>query len=112
MAQAFPQTEAEREVYRAHNDRAADRARAALQHGDRIRVTRCGGGSPTFTFVGFDEDTPGVRDGSLKPYWMVSKSGLNDLSPFCVIAVNGKPTSFRDDPASHLANPFDIPEAV
>lgn len=102
----FPMTESERAAYSAHRYRAAERARAALRQGDRIRATRCGGGSPTFTFSGFDENTPGVREGRCAPYWIFTKSGIC-VSPFCIIAVNGVPTSFRDDPAKHLADPFD-----
>jgi hypothetical protein len=88
--------------------RAADRARAALKHGDRIRVTRCGGGAPTFTFVCFDDRTNACVNEGKPPFWMISASGHNDLSPASVIAVNGVPTSFRDDPAAHLADPFGI----
>lgn len=107
----LPVTEAERAAYSAHLGRAAERARTALMKGDRIRVTRCGGSAPTFTFDGFaDWFTPEMAGKPLR--WMRSKSGLDDLSPFCVLAVNGVPTSFRDDPAAHLANPFDIPETV
>lgn len=95
-------TEAERQQYLAEVHGAAERAYAALKLGDRIRVTRCGGSAPTFTLDGFVEFNGHRR-------WMRSRSGIDDLSPYCVIAVNGVPTSFRDDPAAHLANPFDIP---
>lgn len=81
-------------LYREHHDRCIERAKAALKPGDRIRVTRCGGGSPTFTFFGWDGR------------WIMSNGGTNDLSAMCVIAVNRKPTSFRDDPEAHLADPF------
>lgn len=108
----FPQTEEERAEYRAELYRAADRARATLKPGDRIRVTRCGGAAPTYTFTGFDEFTPGVQEGQRPPFWMTSKSGLNDLDPSCVIAVNGVPTSFRDDPETHLADPLDRKIAI
>lgn len=74
--------------------RAAARAQAVLRPGDRIRATRCGGGSPTFTFSHWEGR------------WAVSKSGVNDISPWSIIAVNRRPTSFRDDPAAHLADPF------
>lgn len=105
----FPKTEAEREEYSAHVGRAADRARAVLKPGDRIRVTRCGGASPTYTFDGWASWLTPEYAGR-PPRWMQSKSGIDDLSPFCVLAVNGVPTSFRDDPKAHLSNPFDIPE--
>lgn len=91
-------TDDEKARMRAERYRARDRAKAALKPGDRIRVGRCGGAFPTYTFVGFDEGSS---------YWMVSKSGRDDLSPYCVIAVNGVPTSFRDDPEAHLADPYD-----
>lgn len=104
----FPLTEEEREVYAAHIRRAAERARATLKPGDRIRVTRCGGASPTFTFVGWAPLLAG--DGPSR--WMESAGGSDDLSPFSVLAVNGKPTSFRDDPTAHLADPFDRQDAV
>lgn len=80
-------------LYRKRSDRAVERAKAVLKEGDRIRATRCGGGSPTFTFVGWEGR------------WITSRT-RDDISPMCVIAVNGVPTSFDDDPEAHLADPF------
>jgi hypothetical protein len=83
------------EAMRAESGRAFDRAKAGLQIGDRVKVVRCGGAARTYTLTGWDERC------------FTSKSGAGDLSPYSIIAVNGVPTSFRDDPKTHLADPFD-----
>lgn len=103
-----PMTKDERIAYSRHISRTAERARVVLKPGDRIRVTRCGGSAPTFTFEGWSPWLLPEMAGP--PRWMRSKS-VDDLSPFCVIAVNGVPTSFRDDPTAHLADPFDNGDA-
>lgn len=102
----FPKTPEERRAYDAQLTRAADRARAALKPGDRIRVTRCGGAAPIYTFDGWATNY-GANTTTETSRWMRSISGVDDLSPFCLIAVNGEPTSFRDDPAEHLADPYE-----
>lgn len=88
------------EAQRAAHKRATARARAALQPGDKIRATGCGGMVATYRFVGFDTRI----DGSPSD-WICSPS-RDDIHASHIIQVNGVPTSFRDDPAAHLADPF------
>lgn len=72
------------EEYRAEVRRAYYRARMVLKQGDRISCTRCGGIHTGYTFNGWDG------------YWIVSASGIDDLSPSCITKLNGKPVSFMD----------------
>jgi len=61
-----------------------ENAKKVLKPGDRIRVTRCGGIVATYTFSHFEG------------YWIVSKSGIDDLSPASVFKLNGKPVNFGE----------------
>lgn len=70
-------------AYRAENIRAIDRARNALQTGDRIAFTSCPGTPRTATFAGWDGN------------WICSKTRF-DISARCIFKVNGKPVSFGD----------------
>ncbi|MBO9380293.1 hypothetical protein GG804_26360 [Sphingomonas histidinilytica] len=68
----------------AAGKRATERARAVLKPGDRLLVTKCGGGKGTVTFQGWDKD------------WIVTPS-RNDVHASHILKVNGKPASFLDD---------------
>lgn len=57
-------------------------AKKVLKKGDRIRVSRCGGIVATYTFECWDGN------------WIVSKSGIDDLSACSISKVNGTPTKF------------------
>ncbi len=61
---------------------ATENAKKVLKHGDRIRVSRCGGINATYTFSHWDGN------------WAVSKSGIDDLSANSISRLNGKPVDF------------------
>lgn len=61
---------------------AANKAKAILKVGDRVRVRKCPGRKRTITFSYFDGP------------WIVSKSGINDYAPIEVDRVNGQPVIF------------------
>jgi len=61
---------------------AVAKAKQVLKPGDRIRCSRCGGIVATYTFDGWDGN------------WIVSKSGINDISPTHISKLNGQPISF------------------
>lgn len=84
----------------AASRRATARARAVLKPGDKIRVTGCGGTVATCRFVMF-----GVRSDGTPADWIHSRT-RDDIHASHIIRLNGVPTSFRDDPAAHLADPF------
>jgi len=85
----------------AANQRATDRARLVLKRGDKIRCTGCGGTVATYKFLAWDTSLiTGEPNG-----WIVSPS-RDDLHASHIIRLNGQPHSFRDDPAAHLADPF------
>jgi hypothetical protein len=88
------------DAQRAASKRATERARASLKPGDKIRVTGCGGTVATCRFVGFDTKS----DGSPSD-WICSRT-RDDIHASHIFRVNGVPTSFRDDPAAHLADIF------
>lgn len=71
---------------RAESLRAYHRARNCLKEGDKLCVSRCGGGRSTFIFAGWDG------------YWMVGKSGGNDYAPSAIVSLNGEKVSFLDPP--------------
>jgi len=77
-----PEQKAER---LARTMRAISAAKKILQKGDRIRVTRCPG---TKRWVMFDH-----WDGN----WIVSKSGIDDISAGTIDMLNGDPVDFRSD---------------
>lgn len=62
---------------------AAEKAKAFLKKGDRVRVSKCPGTKRTITFSHFDGP------------WIVSKSGINDYAPTSVDLVNGQPVNFK-----------------
>lgn len=74
------------EVDRAEQKRlsllAEQNAKAILKPGDRLRVTRCPGTKRWITFKSWDG------------HWIVSKSGIDDISPKCVDRLNDKPVDF------------------
>jgi hypothetical protein len=73
--------------------RAAARARLVLKAGDRVTLgSSCGGGKQTVTFAHFS-DHRGMPDPNGR---MFSSRSLDDLSPWNIVKVNGKPVSFRD----------------
>lgn len=80
--------------------RATERARAVLKPGDKIRVIGCGGTVATCRFVAF-----GTKADGSPVDWICSRT-RDDISASHIIRLNGVPTSFRDDPAAHLADPF------
>ena len=57
-------------------------AKKVLKPGDRIRVSRCGGIESTYTFECWCGN------------WIVSKSGIDDLSASSISKVNGINTTF------------------
>jgi len=61
---------------------ATDNAKRILRRGDRIRCTRCGGIKRTYTFECWDG------------YWIMSKSGIDDLAATNIDMLNGKPVDF------------------
>ncbi|USN15426.1 hypothetical protein KIKIMORA_02800 [Brevundimonas phage vB_BpoS-Kikimora] len=73
------------EEQRAHYGRSVTRAKALLRRGDKVRLTICGGGEATYVFDCWDGE------------WMISKSGIDELHPYNVVRLNGKPLSFRDE---------------
>jgi hypothetical protein len=58
---------------------ARRRAVKRLEHGDRVRVRRCGGIHRPYKFIGWHG------------FWMVSASGIDDLAPTSITAVNNQP---------------------
>lgn len=62
--------------------RAISEAKQVLKPGDRIRCSRCGGIVATYTFDCWDG------------YWIVSRSGIDDISPTHISKLNGQPISF------------------
>lgn len=62
---------------------AIENAKKILKEGDRIRVSRCGGIVATYTFSHWDGN------------WIVSKSGIDDLSASSISRVNGQPVKFE-----------------
>lgn len=88
------------EEQRAGHRRATARAREALKPGDKIRATGCGGTVATYRFVGFDTRMDGTPSD-----WICSPS-RDDIHASHIIRVNGLPTSFRDEPQAHIADPF------
>ncbi|WP_312145217.1 hypothetical protein [Brevundimonas sp.] len=88
------------EAQRAASRRATDRARAVLKPGDKIRATGCGGTVATYRFICFGTKTDGTPSD-----WICSRT-RDDIHASHIIRLNGVPTSFRDDPAAHLADPF------
>lgn len=68
---------------RAESIRAIDRARLALDLGDRIAFTSCPGTARTATFDGWDGN------------WIRSKT-RDDISARSIFKVNGQPVSFAD----------------
>ncbi|WP_269220869.1 hypothetical protein [Brevundimonas vesicularis] len=77
---------------RDHIARAVERAKAVLQPGDKIGLTICGGGRAYYRMVGW---------GGLNGAYIESRTS-DELSPYNIVALNGVPTSFRDDPEEHL----------
>ncbi len=71
-------------VRRARLKAATDRARRVLRMGDRIVVTRCPGTKRTVTFEHWDGD------------WIVSRSGIDDISASNISKVNGEPVNFLE----------------
>ncbi len=61
---------------------AVENAKKTLKKGDKIRVSRCGGIVATYTFEGWDGN------------WIVSKSGIDDLSASSIEKLNGAPIDF------------------
>lgn len=88
------------EAQRAASKRATERARAVLKPGDKIRAVGCGGTVATYRFIGFDTKMDGTPSD-----WIRSRT-RDDIHASHIIRLNGVPTSFRDDPAAHLAAPF------
>jgi hypothetical protein len=71
---------------------AVANAKAALKQGDRLRITRCG--CLKKTWVTFDR-----WDGK----WIVSRSGISDISPTHIDQVNNKPVDFCQEKAATAA---------
>lgn len=61
---------------------ASEAAKLVLKPGDRIRASHGCRSMATFTFAGWDG------------HWIVSKSGINDISASSITHVNGQPQSF------------------
>lgn len=80
---AVKAAEEERENRLAAFKRAADRARAVLQPGDRITFTSCPGTKRWGIFEGWERD------------WIRTRT-LDDVSASTISKVNGRPVSFRD----------------
>lgn len=59
-------------------------AKRVLKRGDRIRVSRCGGITATYTFECWDGN------------WIVSKSGIDDLAASSISKLNGQPITFGE----------------
>lgn len=57
-------------------------AKRTLKVGDKIRVSRCGGIRATYIFSHWDGN------------WIVSKSGIDDLSANSIDRLNGEPINF------------------
>lgn len=57
---------------------AVHNAKGVLKPGDRILVSRCGGFKATYTFNSWDGN------------WIVSKSGINDISAGAIEKINGQ----------------------
>lgn len=62
--------------------KGVEKAKTILKEGDRFRCTRCGGIKRTYTFSHFDG------------FWIVSKSGIDDLAASCIDMLNGLPVDF------------------
>lgn len=62
--------------------KAEKAAKARLEKGDRVRVTKCPGTKRTITFSHWDG------------CWMVSKTGIDDYHPINVDRVNGLDVDF------------------
>lgn len=71
---------------RDHYKRAVARAKAVLKRGDRVRVSTCGGAA-TYTFWEWDE---------FHPDFFLSKSGIDELHPYNITRLGGRPFTFRD----------------
>lgn len=84
----------------AARKRATERARPVLQPGDKIRAVRCGGTAATFIFKKFGQKIDGTPAD-----WICART-VDDIHASHIFRVNGVPKSFRDDPAAHLADPF------
>ena len=70
------------DMQKQRNERRVENAKKILKCGDRIRVSRCSGTNTTYTFSGWDGR------------WIVSKSGINDISVVSVFRLNGKDIDF------------------
>lgn len=69
---------------REASKRATERARAVLKPGDRLRVTKCGGGQATVTFQRWEGDS-------------IVTPARNDVHASHIVKLNGKPISFQDE---------------
>lgn len=69
---------------------AEKNAKAVLKVGDRLRVTKCPGTKRCITFA------------SWSGHWIVSKSGIDDYSPFHVDMLNGDYVDFTKTIAAHV----------
>lgn len=75
--------------------RAAERAKKVLIPGDRVTLgSKCTGGCQTVTFAYFSNHL-GVPGNNGTTF---SSRSLDDLSPWNITKVNGKPVTFRDEP--------------
>lgn len=75
-----------------HYQRSADRAKAVLKQGDKVRMIGHGAGGSgrvSYLFDHWDEHSPSGE-------YFVSKSGIDELHPYNIERVNGVPVSFRD----------------
>lgn len=74
----------------AHYRAAAARARPVLRRGDRVRMIAHGSDrAVTYTFEAWDETSPSGQ-------FFISRSGVDELHPFNITAVNGQPMTFRN----------------
>ena len=68
---------------------AFEKAAAVLKPGDRVRMIAHGAARQvSYIFGGWDPSSPSGQ-------YFVSKSGVDELHPWNITAVNGVPTSFR-----------------
>lgn len=61
---------------------ATKNAQDVLCVGDKIRASRCGGIKSTYTFLRWEND------------FIVSKSGIDDISALNIDRLNGRPVNF------------------
>lgn len=81
-------TEEQKEERRRQSLIAEKNAKLVLKPGDRLRVTKCPGTKRWITFSHWDG------------HWIVSKSGIDDYSPFHADRVNDTAVDFTKTPTT------------